>query len=198
MSDLRAIVTIHQRAFSEFFLTRLGSEFLQKYYGLVLQYPAGIMLVTEDRGLLEGFVCGFVDPPEFYRLMDRNRIMFVLPVLSALARNPLLTAKVWHGVNRIQAMASEGSARTCELSSIAVVPEAGGNGHGKTLIQAFLSQAWSMNAERVYLTTDAERNDSANTFYRKAGFQQTRSFLQRKGRWMNEYVASRGADYEAA
>jgi ribosomal protein S18 acetylase RimI-like enzyme len=190
--DLPAIVRIHQNAFSQFFLTRLGNEFLRKYYGLVLQYRAGIVLVGEERGVLAGFACGFVDPAEFYRLMDRNRSIFVPPVLSALLRHPSLAAKVLNGVQRIQTLASEGSARSCELSSIAVSPEAGGAGLGMNLMQAFLVQAWSMEAERVYLTTDADANEPANAFYRKAGFQQTRRFLQRKGRWMNEYVADRG------
>ena len=48
-----------------------------------------------------------------------------------------------------------------------------------------------MEAQCVYLTTDADGNDAANAFYRDAGFQHTRRFLQRKGRWMNEYVIHR-------
>jgi ribosomal protein S18 acetylase RimI-like enzyme len=69
-----------------------------------------------------------------------------------------------------------------------VAPEMSGNGLGKTLMQAFLAQARSMDAQCVYLTTDADGNDAANAFYREVGFQHTRRFLQRKGRWMNEYV----------
>jgi hypothetical protein len=48
-----------------------------------------------------------------------------------------------------------------------------------------------MDAQYVYLTTDADGNESGNALYRSAGFQQTRRFLQRKGRWMNEYVINR-------
>ena len=46
-NDLPGIVDIHQKAFSHFFLTQLGSEFLRNYYALVLDYRAGIMLVSE-------------------------------------------------------------------------------------------------------------------------------------------------------
>jgi ribosomal protein S18 acetylase RimI-like enzyme len=67
---------------------------------------------------------------------------------------------------------------------------AAGNGFGKGLIRAFLAEARSMDAHCVYLTTDAEGNDAGNAFYRNAGFQHTRRFLQREGRWMNEYVIS--------
>jgi GNAT superfamily N-acetyltransferase len=69
-----------------------------------------------------------------------------------------------------------------------VAPEAGGNGVGKVLIAEFLCQARRLRAHCVYLTTDADGNDAVNEFYRDVGFQHTRRFLQRKGRWMNEYV----------
>jgi ribosomal protein S18 acetylase RimI-like enzyme len=188
--DLASIVAIHQKAFSNFFLTRLGGEFLRRYYALVLNYSAGIVLVSERHAILEGFVCGFVEPPEFYRLMWRNRRIFALTALSALIRNPSLAAGVLYGIERIQTSASKsrGPARSCELSSIAVAPEAAGNGLGKALVQAFVEQARSMDAQCIYLTTDADGNESANELYRQVGFQQTRRFLQRKGRWMNEYV----------
>jgi ribosomal protein S18 acetylase RimI-like enzyme len=186
--DLPGIVNIHQKAFSQFFLTRLGADFLRRYYALVLHYHAGIVLVSEGPETLEGFACGFVDPAEFYRLMWRSRQAFVRPVISALLRHPSLAAKVLDGVHRIQTLESEWPARSCELSSIAVAPEAGGDGLGKALMNAFLARARSMDAHCVYLTTDADGNDAANAFYRDAGFQHTRRFLQRKGRWMNEYV----------
>ena len=188
--DLLSIVGIHRRAFTNYFLTSLGADFLTRYYALVLNYRAGIVLVSEHVGKLDGFACGFVDPAEFYRLMWRNRRAFVLPALSALFRHPSLAAGVLYGVHRIHTSASRESARSCELSSIAVAPEASGNGLGKALIRAFITCARSMDAECVYLTTDADGNEQANMLYRQAGFQHTQRFLQRKGRWMNEYMIS--------
>jgi ribosomal protein S18 acetylase RimI-like enzyme len=129
-----------------------------------------------------------VEPAEFYKLMWYSKLDFAIPALSALVHHPSLAAGVLQGVRRIQASASEGRPRSCELASIAVSPEAGGNGLGKALVTAFVGQARSMDAQCVYLTTDADGNESANALYRQAGFQQTRRFLQRRGRWMNEYV----------
>jgi ribosomal protein S18 acetylase RimI-like enzyme len=189
-NDLPGIVEIHQKAFSHFFLTQMGGEFLRKYYALVLDYRAGIVVVSEGQDVLEGFACGFVNPAEFYQLMWRSRRTFTLPVLSALVRQPSLAAKVLWGVHRIQTPESEWPAGSCELSSIAVAPETSGNGLGKVLMRAFLTQARSMDAQCVYLTTDADGNDAVNAFYRDVGFRPTRRFLQRKGRWMNEYVIS--------
>jgi ribosomal protein S18 acetylase RimI-like enzyme len=186
--DLPGIVSIHQKAFSNFFLTQLGPEFLRQYYSLVLTYHAGITLVSEGQNSLKGFACGFVDPVDFYRLMWRTKLTFALPIVSALARHPSLITKVLYGVQRIHTPASEWPPRSCELSSIAVAPEATGNGAGKSLIRAFVDRAQSMDAHCVYLTTDADGNDAVNAFYRDAGFQCMRRFMQRGGRWMNEYV----------
>jgi len=188
-NDLAGIVTIHQTAFDNFFLTRLGTEFLRKYYSLVLNYRLGIILVSEGRqSPLEGFACGFVDPPGFYNLMWQAKLEFALPVLKALVQHPPLITNVVYGVQRIHSSATEWPERACELSSIAVAPETTGNGFGKGLIRAFLAQAQSLKARCVYLTTDAEGNEAANAFYRNVGFQHKRRFLQREGRWMNEYV----------
>src|SRR3989442_15994819 len=67
--DIPAIVEIHRQAFDNFFLTRLGRGFLRQYYELVLNYRAGILLVSESRDGIEGFACGFVQPRQFYRMM---------------------------------------------------------------------------------------------------------------------------------
>jgi hypothetical protein len=79
--DLPGIVAIHQKAFGNFFLTRLGGNFLRRYYALVLNYHSGIVLVSEHHGALQGFACGFVEPAEFYKLMWRRRCLpwFVIP-----------------------------------------------------------------------------------------------------------------------
>jgi ribosomal protein S18 acetylase RimI-like enzyme len=192
--DLPGIVAIHQTAFKQFFLTRMGATFLRRYYELVLNYRSGIVLVSESRGRLNGFVCGFVNPAEFYRLMWGKRQTFAPAALAALLRHPWLVTNVLYGVRRIQESAAQGPPRSSELSSIAVIPEASGNGVGRELLHAFLDQSWSKNAQCVYLTTDADANDAANALYRETGFQHSRRFLQRRGRWMNEYVFCRQAN----
>ncbi len=193
-ADLVRIVEIHQEAFSHFFLTQLGRGFLYRYYDLVLRYRAGILLVSEGSEGLEGFACGFADPDEFYALMRRRRRSFVLPVLSALVRRPSLTAQIVRGMRRVERQASQRTAQSCELSSIAVSPEAGGRGVGKALVKAFLDAAWSWGAQHVILDTDADDNETANALYQRAGFQFCRRYEKCKGRWMNEYVMHREVD----
>ena len=193
-ADLPGIVAIHQKAFSHFFLTQLGGAFLYRYYELVLRYRAGILLVSEGSDGLEGFACGFADPEEFYALMRRRRRSFALPVLAALVRRPSLVAQIIRGMRRVERQASQRTARSCELSSIAVSPDAAGRGVGKALVKAFLDAAWSWGAHHVTLDTDADNNEPANALYQSSGFQFCRRYEKCKGRWMNEYMIHREVD----
>ena len=191
IGDLPDIVSIHQKAFENFFLTRLGRSFLLRYYQLVLNYSQGIFLVSEGRSGLEGFACGFLHPDRFYALMSHGKWDFAFPILSAVVRHPSLVAQIVRSVQRVEKQASHQAARSCELSSFAVLPQMGGRGVGRALVNAFLKQAWSVGAQHVHLDTEAGENEPVNTFYRKAGFQHSRCFQKHKGRWMNEYVIHR-------
>ena len=193
-ADIPEIVAIHKKAFTHFFLSRMGGDFLCRYYELVLKYQHGIVVVGEALGRVQGFACGFVDPTAFYTLMRHCSLNFVLPTARAVLRHPSLLGGIARGVQRIRQAAARTAPRSCDLSSIAVAPEAGRTGLGFALAQAFLAQAWSMNANLVRLYTDAHRNEAAHALYRKLGFREHRLFLQYKGRWMNEYIIFRGND----
>ena len=190
IGDLPDIVSIHQKAFDNFFLTRLGGAFLHRYYQLALSYSPGIFLVSEGCSGLEGFACGFLRPKKFYALMSHNKWLFALPILSAVVRHPSLVTQIVRSVKRVEKEASH-QARSCELSSIAVMPQMAGRGVGRALVNAFLKQAWSLGAQHVHLDTAAGEEEPANKFYRKAGFQHSRRFQKYEGRWMNEYVIHR-------
>jgi ribosomal protein S18 acetylase RimI-like enzyme len=141
--------------------------------------------------LIKGFACGFVDPSGFYSLMRHRGHTFALPAISAVLRQPSLLTGIARGIQRIRKAASHRPRQSCELSSIAVAPEAGRSGLGATLAHSFLAQAWAMNAAFVHLYTDVNGNDVANAFYRKIGFREHKTFLQHKNRWMSEYVIAR-------
>ncbi|PYT11349.1 MAG: hypothetical protein DMG59_26680 [Acidobacteria bacterium] len=182
-ADIPAIVEIHQAAFADAFLTRLGSPFLRKYYQAVLSYHGGILLVSQGQAGLKGFVAGFLRPREFYRGMRQSRWTFVGPTIWALVRDPSLFARVIYNVRRIGKSAPNTLSNRCELSSIAVRPDCSGKGVG--------TQAWAKGAQCVYLTTDARANDATNMFYGRLGFQVRKRFEQYHGRVMNEYVIDR-------
>lgn len=191
--DLQTIVAIHLNAFRDSFLTKLGPRFLERYYAIALAHDTGILLVSERQSEIEGFVCGFLRPGEFYAKLRRDRRSIAIPVMCAVARYPSLAARVVYSIRSLRKRSTGAEVGGCELSSIAVSPQAAGAGVGKALLTAFLDRAWAMGAGRVYLLTDTDGNASVNAFYRKGGFRLERQFEQFGGRWMNEYSLDRPA-----
>ncbi len=110
------------------------------------------------------------------------------PVASAVARDPSLLTRVLYSFQRIGRGAPEKLPADCELSSIAVRPDASGRRIGKALLHAFLEEAWTKQVDCVSLTTDADSNDFVNGFYARLGFELRQHFEQYRGRAMNEYV----------
>ena len=192
-SDLANIVVIHQRAFTGSFLTNLGSGFLRHYYELVLDYPGKVLLISAAQEQMEGFVCGFLEPDGFYRSMSQRSWRFALPVLGAVARDPRLSGKILNGFRRVGRNREATTAESCELSSLAVLPESRRKGAGAALLRAFLDHAARSGAQQVFLRTDADDNESVNRMYRNASFQIRRRYRQYKDRWMNEYVTDLSA-----
>ena len=186
--DLEDIVTIHQKAFLNSFLTHMGRGFLDRYYALVLNYQKSIFLVKEGYGRVEGFVCGFADPEGFYRLMSQRRSSFARPILLAVIRRPCLTGRIVFGIQRVEQETAGAHTRSCELSSLAVHPELRGRGTGRTLVKDFLERASCLGIRHVFLRTDTADNQAANSLYHKAGFHLDRRYRQYKERWMSEYV----------
>jgi len=186
-ADIPEIVDIHLAAFQNSFLTRLGRAFLVRYYECVLNYDGGILLISKGKSA-EGFAAGFMHPESFYRGMKKSAWSFAVPAAAAVIRDPSLALRVLHGFRRVRMPAQEKPAGDCELSSIAVRPEATGRRIGAALVHAFLEQAWTKNARCVSLTTDADGNDLVNKFYARLGFDHRRTFERYRGRPMNEYV----------
>ena len=189
--DLRAVVRIHQQAFAGFFLTRLGPGFLTKYYRLVLERPDGILIVAVNDRDVAGFVAGFASPVGFYGEMKKKKLSFTLAVIPALLRAPGICKRLLLDFREVRKSAAPGPAREPgrgELSSIGVAPAWSGQGVGHGLLTAFIARAKELGLNAITLTSDADNNDTVNEFYCKAGFRLERTFTQKDGRRMNEYL----------
>lgn len=187
--DLPAVISIHQRAFPGFFLTILGPRFLVHYYRMVMGFPGGIFLVKDGPEGIEGFVSGFINPGEFYRTLRANKILFLPSVGLRLLCNPWLFRRLLASYRYASHESQVNEPGLCELSSIAVLPNQGRKGAGKALVHAFLA-AIQNQAKTVVLTTDADENDSVNTFYLSLGFRLERAIERPLGRRLNRYRIS--------
>lgn len=188
------IVAVHREAFPGFFMTQLGRRFLREYYRCVVESTRGILL-TEYRGdECIGFVAGFIDPPAFYKELRRRRAQLGLAAFVGIVTRPWRLRTLFANYDRAGQSARQPSdARTAELSSLAVMPAAKGQGVGSRLVNAFIEAAGALGADRVTLTTDTRGNDAVNTFYQRLGFTHARTFEARRGRELNEYVIDRRA-----
>jgi len=187
--DLDAVVGIHMRAFRGFFLTTLGPRFLFELYRGFFSTPDGRLLVAEVDGKIGGFVAGTLAPRRFFRsLLAAHWWRFGTAALGAIIRRPhdvlpRVLSAIWY---RGEAPSQLPGAAL--LSSIAVNPDISGVGIGRMLINAYCEEASKKGVAFVYLTTDRDRNDSTNRFYRLHDFEIESELRRRNGRVMIRYV----------
>jgi GNAT superfamily N-acetyltransferase len=185
--ELDRVVELHLRAFPGFFLTVLGPRFLRCLYAGIRDHSTGIVLCCFGGNGMLGFVAGTVQPGNFYRhLLLRRWWQFGLAALWPVLRRPAILPRLLNAFRKPgEATEHEGSA---ELMSIAVDPSAQGLGVGRFLVSGFFCECRRRGIERVELTTDANKNESVNQFYERAGFRKKRSFTTPQGRLMNQYT----------
>lgn len=186
IEDLPAIVELHQKAFPGFFMTLLGPRFLIRYYRTVLDHPGGILLLQVGaRGCL-AFVSGFIEPDQFYRRLNSDRVGLLFSILGRILTRPWLLYRLFMSFRASRGAAAMNWDGACELSSVAVDPELGGKGIGQALVHNFIA-AVKGKTQAVVLSTDAVNNDRVNAFYLNLGFSLVRSYERSRGRMMNEY-----------
>lgn len=186
-TDVAQIVETHLQSFSGFFLTFLGRDFLQLLYAQFAQ--EGVVFVADLDGRVAGFVAGVTQQSGFYRrLVERQKWAFAHAALSAALRRPSIIPRLLRALKR-PAAAQQFAAEAC-LTSIAVRPEAAGQGLGQQLVRAFCAELAARDVPAVCLTTDRDKNERVNRFYQQLGFQLSSTFVTPEGRAMNEYVIS--------
>lgn len=186
-ADISAMVLVHQAGFPGFFLTFLGPKFLDQLYAALLNDPDGIGFVASGSIGISGFVVGTAQPAGFYRRLLRQRWWrFALASAPSVLRRPSIIPRLWRAFSMPEQATQQAHRGT--LMSLAVLPDAQGQGIGQDLVRAFLEEAIRRNLHQVDLTTDRKDNEAANRFYQKLGFACERVYVTPEGREMNEYV----------
>lgn len=189
---LTSVVEIHLESFPGFFLTFLGPTFLRRLYLEILRRRDHATFVAHDeRGALLGFVVGVCDQGSFYGEMARHRwFRFALAATGAVLRKPSIVARLFRAFSYPKL--SRSAAADALLLSLAVRPEAEGQGVGRRLVETFLIELKRRGSKSVSLTTDRDGNGRVNEFYQRAGFEVVSQYQTPEGRRMNQYVRSLG------
>jgi ribosomal protein S18 acetylase RimI-like enzyme len=168
--DISEIVRVHQIAFKGFFLDRMGPAFLRAYYRALLDYEGAILLVHRDeKGEIDGFAAGFLEPDRFYAHFRRRRMQMLPAIALALLRRPNLIFEISRNAGRV-ARAAELNVAAAELASIGTSRR--GSGVGSRLLRAFCERSAALGANEVRLTTDRDDNGAVIRFYLDHGFEQ--------------------------
>lgn len=184
--DVPAIVAVHLASFPGFFLTFLGARFLQLLYLGILRGANGVLFVAVSDGVVVGFAAGVMRQSSFYRnLIWQQKWAFAVACLAAIVKRPTAIPRLWRAL-RMPDIVRQASAEAC-LMSIAVRPDAAGQGLGQQLVKAFCEELLTRGAPAVCLTTDRDHNDRVNWFYRQLGFQLSSTIVTPEGRALNEY-----------
>ena len=182
----KTIAELHIKAFPSFFLTQLGSSFLQTLYNGYIEDKESGIIVAEDDGKTVGFIAYSKDYPQFFKgLMKHHLIKFALCSLGAAIRRPTFIKRLFGAFKKSESVVK--NERYVELASICVDPSIEGKGLGSKLVDYLKSIVDFNTYSYINLETDADGNDGVNKFYVKNGFTLERQFVTSEGRRMNEY-----------
>ena len=179
------IVACHAAAFPDQFMTLLGREFLAGYYRFYLSAPGAINCVAVGP---DGTVLGFVSggAPELRERFTREQVpRHAVPILLRAARDPRVRARL--AVHARAALLGLGRrlglkvptpdeppmdppGTWSSLLSIAVRPDAGGQGIGSALMEAVRRASAQRGFRWMHLSVHND-NPAAIGLYRSSGWQ---------------------------
>jgi ribosomal protein S18 acetylase RimI-like enzyme len=186
-TDIKKVAILHNNAFQNFFLTSLGTNFLEKFYYSIIKSGNGIAIgAFDDDFQLVGFAIGAKTKSGFYKTLLKNN--FISLSFSA-GKNLVCNPK---NINRLvksfltNETSNEDFLNYATLLSICVSPEKKGQKIGTYLLEAFETEIKEYST-RITLTTDRLNNDYVNNFYISNNYTLTDQFNQGK-REMNFYI----------
>lgn len=187
LEETKNIAVLHQMAFNNFFLTSLGANFLNKFYGSIIKSENGVALgAYDEKNELVGFAIGAKEKKGFYKnILKNNFISLSLAASISLIKKPKNISRIIKAFLTTETANSD-SLNYATLLSICVNPEKKGQKIGKHLLTAFESEI-EKHSDGITLTTDRLSNDYVNKFYISNNYVLTDQFSQ-GNREMNFYI----------
>ena len=172
IEDIEGIVAIHQAAFQDFFLTRLGKRFLKLYYSTFINSGKGVVYCAEKDNTIVGFSATSYNSKGFNSaLIKKNLLKYGIEALCLLFTKPKAVIRLVKNLDKgskDSEIKDEG--QYAELYSIAVSPSCQGEGVGRILLTETESDVREHN-NQISLTTDYYDNDKTIAFYHALGYE---------------------------
>ncbi len=187
-SDKKEVAKVHMKSFKGFFLTVLGTRFLETLYSYFVMDKSGIAYIAVDSNdRVIGFVAGSLEPEGFYtRALKTKLFSFCIASISPILKKPGIILRLLRAFNKPGE--SRELAGYSELMSIGVLPEAIGTGVGRLLEETFCQHVTKYEGKYVTLTTDKLGNDHVNNFYISCGYHIMNEFITKEKREMYRYL----------
>lgn len=171
LEDYERLASIHKSAFSDFFLSSLGLQFLEIYYKSCLSEPTSIAVgIVDEQENVIGFATGTLKAKGYHkRLFFKNIFSFLRSIARSAIANPQI---IYRLIKNIEKKPNDSDKKDyAELLSIAVLPELKGSGAGKALLESFEQEVKVNGTNRIALTTDYNNNERVIAFYQKFGYE---------------------------
>ena len=192
IDDVEQVASVHAQIFPDYFLTRLGKPFLNRFYKHIVTYPC-TALAAFVQGECVGIVAGAPQSESFYNEFYRkNFFPLVLITLKRLALDPIVRKEIYLRIGRIRAalkaVTKKYNKSTVQVSqkalkknspqqgvaedllSIGVLSDYQGQGIAEELVRQFCKALALRGVTSVMLTVQ-RKNSRAIHFYEKTGWQ---------------------------
>ena len=171
-NDVDNIVSIHQQAFVDFFLTSLGKRFLRLYYRCMCRCEEAITLCAVENDEIKGFVtCSYYSRGFNRNLIKNNCFRFVGVTIGLMLTKPKAFFRLVQNMEKKTGECDvEDAGEYAELYSIAVMPEYQNQGIGKALLTK-AEECLAKHNTKLSLTTDYYNNEKTICFYQSLGYQ---------------------------
>lgn len=184
-----AVAELHETAFRNFFLTSLGTGFLRAFYESIIISKEGIAIGIFEETKLLGFSIGTTQSKGFYKkLILQNFFRLIPPLLMQVLKKPAICLRMMSSLKSSSNYEKSSEHPVAILLSICVATGGQNKGIGSKVLAEFEKFCKTNNLSYVTLSTDADNNDSVNSFYQKNEYKLTGTFCQGERRKMNLYI----------
>lgn len=188
ISDLQCVVLIHEKAFPDFFLTTLGSEFLKLFYTSVMNDKDGVLLVCENDERVIGFCAGTMLSSGFNKkLIKTNLRTYMMASLKILFTRPMSLVHLMKNMSKEKSSQGD-DGQYAELLSIGVDPTVQRTGGGTAMLKALEEEVKARGGKKLSLTTDFNDNEKAIGFYKSLGYETWYDFVTYPNRRMYRLI----------